>query len=941
MAPVYISFHKMFVLNPLHRSRKDHSFVTYRMKQLYKFRPNCFFYGLLVAAMLCTVTWKTAASGIHAVDFRSPLTVEQRDTIKPLVKTDTSSIKAIGFSDTLKLAGRDTSTKPKTDTFTIKYSKDSLEAPLKYAAEDSAVVLIKDKKIILYGKTKTEYKDITLTAPEVEVDQQTQVVTAVNRKDSTGLVTEAAHFKSGDNEFTSDTIRYNFKTQVGITKNTYTQQGEFMVIGDVAKKVNENTTFVKGARFSTCLLDEPHFDIRTNKMKVINQKLAVSGPAHFEFEGVPVPIYIPFGFYPLSQGRHSGLLPPQFTTNEQFGLGLEGLGYYKVLSQYWDAKIYGNIYSYGGWSVNINPTYRKRYRYSGVFNLSMQSTKQNFKGDPDYLKNKSFFVTWSHTADGKARPGTTFSANVNAGSTKYNQLLPNGNQRNFQNQLGSSITYSKTWAGKPYSLSLSANHNQNNATRLINISLPDASFTVSTQYPFQRKAAKQIGAARWYEKLGIGYNGTFRNQVSFYDTAFRFRKLIDTLQWGAQHSFPISLSLPPILNGAVILSPNVAYSQVWIAQKLRRKWNAGTQKVDTTVTKGFFTDHQLTFSLGLNTAIFGTYQFKRSRIVAIRHVIRPSLSFNYKPDLSKNHFYSEQIDATGYKLRFSEFEGAMYSGFGEGKTGGIGFNVDNNLEMKWRSRKDTANGGIKIIKLVDGYGFSTGYNFLRDSMKLDPVSLYLRATLFGKVSITANTTLDPYQTDARGADINKYAWAGPGKFKLGRLTYGSLSMSTSFSSKPKDAKKAADRKAMTQRRLNDPDLVGDQQRLLDYMQQNPSEFVDFNIPWQVSLSYSLFFSTRLKDDLSGFKKDFNSNVSFNGSFNLTPKWNFSMNGYYDFDTRQLQTFQMSINREMHCWQMSINVTPVGLYRSFSFSISPKSSVLQDLRINRSRSFTNF
>ena len=908
--------------------------------QLYKFRLNYFFYGILTAAMLCTLTWKTAAAGILPPDFRSPLTDSiafKTDTTKPLINKNLVNRLFSTDIDTIKLPGKDSLAKEKIDTFSLKISKDSLEAPLKYAAEDSAVVLIKDKKIILYGKTKTEYKDIILTAPKVELDQQTQIVTAVNSKDSSGAVTETAHFKSGDSEFTSDTIRYNFKSQVGLTKNTFTMQGEFIVIAKEAKKVNANTTFAKGTVFSTCLLDEPHFGIKTNKMKIINQKLAVSGPAHLEFEGVPIPIYLPFGFYPLSQGRHSGLLPPQFATNEQFGLGLEGLGYYKVISQYWDVRMYGNIYSYGGWSVNLNPTYRKRYRYSGVFNMSMQNTRQNFKGDPDFLKNKSFFITWSHSVDGKARPGTIFSANVNAGSTKFNQLIPNSTRLNFQNQLGSSITYAKSWAGKPYNLTLSANHNQNNATRLINISLPDAGFTVNTLYPFQRK--DQLGSMKWYEKLGVAYNGTLRNQVSFYDTAVKFKNLIDTLQWGAQHSFPISLSLPPILGGAVIVSPSVSYSQVWIAQKFRRKWNTATQKSDTTVTKGFFTDHQASFALSFNTAIYGTYQFKNSRIVALRHVIRPSISMNYKPDLSKQHFYTDTI-SPGFAYRMSEYEGALYSGYGEGRTGGLGFQLDNNLEMKWRSKKDTGDNAIKKIKLIDGYGFSTSYNFLKDSMKLEVVSLYLRTTLFEKISISAYSVLDPYQTDARGVSINKYAWEG-GRFKPGRLSNGSISISTNFSSKPKDAKKEAERKKQNEMRMGDPSLVADQQRLLDYMQQNPAEFVDFNIPWKLSLGYSLYFSTRLKPDLSGFEKKFSSNVNFNGSFNLTPKWNFSVNGYYDFDTKKLQTFQMAINREMHCWQLSINVTPVGMYRSFNFSISPKSSVLQDLKINRTRSFTNF
>ena len=911
------------------------------MKQLYKFRPNFFLNWVLTAALLFTLTWKTAAIDICPHFFYSPLTAIT-DTIPPVSKNDSLSALSFNNKDTTGLPGKDSfAVRQKVDTFSIKLSKDSMDAPLKYEAEDSVVVLIQSKKILLYGKTKTEYKDILLTAPRVEVDQQTQIVTAFNQKDSTGEIKEVAEFTSGDSKFTSDTIRYNFKSQIGLTQNTYTEQGEFHVFGEVAKKIDENTTFIKRARFSTCNLDHPHFSIVTPKMKVINKKLAISGPAHMEFEEVPIPIYLPFGFYPLSQGRHSGLLPPQFTTNEQFGLGLEGLGYYKVLSDYWDAKIYGNLYSYGGWSVNVAPSYRKRYRYNGRFNVSMQTTKINFKGDPDFTKSKTFFLTWSHSVDSRARPGTTFSASVNAGSTKFNQFIPNNTQLNFQNQLGSSIAYSKSWAGKPYNLTLSANHNQNNATRLVNVNLPDAGFSVSTLYPFQSK--NSAGTAKWYEKLGVGYNGNFRNQVSFYDTAFKLKRLIDTLQWGASHNFPISLSLPPILGGAVIVAPSISYSQVWIAQKFRRSWNPTNKKVDTTITKGFFTDHQLAFSLGFNTALYGTYQFgKNSRIEAIRHVIRPTLSMNYKPDLSKNHFYTTQLDTTGYVNPYplSEFEGALYSGFSPGRTGGLGFQLDNNLEMKWRSRKDTGENAVKKIKLIDGYGFSTGYNFLRDSMKLDLFNLYFRTTLFEKINITANSTFSPYQYNKNGIDINKYAWDGE-KFKLGRLTSGSISITTNFQSKPKDPKKDAEKKKQVEQQLNDPSLIADQQRLLEYMQQNPAEFVDFNIPWQVSIGYSLYFSNRLRTDLKGFEKDFNSGANFSGSFSLTPKWNFSVNGNFDFNTKKLQTFQMSINREMHCWQMSINVTPIGLYRSFNFTISPKSSVLQDLKINRTRYFSSY
>ncbi len=911
------------------------------MKRLHKFKPKTFLTGLLTAIMFFTITWKTAARHVPADDFGRPLTAFISDTIPDLPRKD--SLRTIRVaSDTVRKPVTDTAVlQSRTDTFTlnVKLSKDSLDAPVKYEAEDSAVVLVKDKKILLYGKTQTEYKDITVNAPKLELDNSTQIVTAVHSKDSNGVVMERAYFKQAENQFSSDTIRFNFKTQKGFTNNTVTQQEEMFIHAGIAKQFDKDVTFIKGGQFTTCNLDHPHFALRTNKMKVINQKIAVSGPAHPEFEGVPVPVYIPFGMYPLKQGRRSGLLAPQFATNEQMGIGLEGLGYHKVLNDYWDVTLRTNIYSYGGWAVMVSPNYRKRYRYNGAFSFNMQKTKGNFKGDPDFFVSRNFNITWSHTADSRARPGTSFSANVNAGSTQYNRFVTNDPMQNIRNQLGSSITYSKTWKDKPYNLTLSANHFQNSLDGLVNINLPDLGFTVNTLFPFQRK--NFAGSQRWYEKLGIGYNGTFRNQVSFYDTAFTLRRLIDTLQWGAQHNIPITVSLPPILDGAIMVAPSVSYSQVWIAQKFRRTWNDVTQKLDTTVTKGFFTDHNLSFGLSFNTAIFGLFEFRNSRIKAIRHVIRPTLSMNYRPDLSRKHYYTTQVDASGYQFRFSEFAGALYPGYAEGKTGGLSFGLDNNLEMKVKTKDSTADGKAeKKIRLIDGYGLSLSYNFLADSMQMSPVSFYFRTNLFDKINISANASMSPYQTDDRGRDIAKYAWQD-GKFKPGRLTSGGISVSTSFQSKPKDPQKDAEKKKQIQENLNSPELQGDQQRLLDYMRQNPSEFVDFNIPWQVSLSYSLTFNEQFKPDYSGFEKVISSNANFNGSFSLTPKWNFSVNGFYNFDDLKLQTFTMSISREMHCWQMSVNVTPVGPFRFFNISISPKSSLLQDLRINRTRSFSSF
>lgn len=916
------------------------------MNGLRKFSLNNFFIRPLLVVILFFVTVAVAAQRIPNKDFDSLLTkrsdtipvkkdsayIISSDTIPVLISSDTIPV----LSDTIP--GRDTMVQ-KIDTFSLKLSKDTLTSPLQYFAEDSVVVMIKSKKILLYGKTKTEYQDVTLTAPQVAVDQQTQIMTAVNSRDSTGTVLEEAHFKQAENEFTSDTIVYNFKTQKGLTKNTITQSGEMFVHGEVVKKVDENVTFVKRGFFTTCNLDDPHFGFRANKLKVISKKVAVSGPAHPEFEGVPVPVYLPFGFYPLSQGRKSGLLPPQFATNEQFGLGLEGVGYYKVFNPYWDTKFYGNIYSYGGWSANVNPTYRKRYRYSGSLNFGLQKTKRNFKGDPDFYSNNSYSLTWSHAADSRARPGTSFSASVNASSTTYNENVPNDPQLNFQNQLGSSIAYSKTWVDKPYNLTVSANHNQNNQTRLVNLNLPDVGFTVSTLYPFQKKDF--VGTKKWYEQLGIAYNGNFRNQVSFYDTAFKLRNLIDTLQWGAQHNIPISLSLPPILGGAVVVSPGISYSQVWVAQKNMRTWNDAEQKVDTTIEKGFFVDQQTSLSLSFNTALFGTYQFKNAK--AIRHVIRPTFGINYSPSLSKKYYKTVRVNANNDSIRYSQLQGGLYSGYSDITNGGISFGIDNNLEMKYKPKKDTANGEteFKKIRLIDGFGFNGSYNFLADSMKLSHINFYFRNNLFEKINLSAQANMSPYVRNRFGQDSSLYIWKDTNRhgFTPGRITSGSISLSTSFQSKPRDEQKDKQKKEQMENELNDPVLAADKQRLMEYMRQNPAEFVDFNIPWQINLSFSLYFSEQPRANYSGFDKIVNSNISLGGSFSLTPKWNLSIsNVNYDFRTKEIQTFTVSINREMHCWQMSINVTPIGPYRYFNFTISPKSGILQDLRINRTRSF---
>lgn len=894
------------------------------MTGLHKFRPKTILLTLITTAFSIAITLKSEARCATRHEIYSSLT---SDTI-PLLKKDAD---LLGRRRRDTTAVKDTTARQQVDTFHLRLSKDTLDAPVNYEASDSGVLLVKEKKFLLYGSTKTTYKDITVTAPKVELNQETSTMTAFNAKDSAGNVIARAHFLQGSDGFQADTIRYNFKNKKGITTNTFSQQGEGMFVHfDLSKKINDSVTFARHVTFTTCDYDVPHFGFVASKGQFITGKVAITGPIHPEFEGVPIPLYLPFGIFPLTNNRHSGLLPPQFTVNEEFGLGLEGLGYYHVLNDYLDVTVRTNLYSYGGWSASIVPTYRKRYKYSGSFNFSYQHTKFNFKGDPDFNLIKTFNISWSHSVDSRAKPGVTFSANVNAGSTRYNQYVTSNALRPFQNQLSSSISYSKTWQNKPFNLTLSANHNQNNVTHVINIILPDAGFTVTTFYPFERK--EQIGTAKWYEKVGLGYSGVFRNQLSFVDTAKNsFKRIIDTLQWGAQHRFPISMSLPPL--GPLLVAPFISYEQTWLTHRIRREWNPLAKKVDTiSEAKGLFVDHQINFGIGINTAIYGMYTFKGSHIKAIRHVIRPTISFNYKPNLSKQYYDVIEQDTSHRKFPVAQFDGRnLFSSYGYGKFGGITFGVDNNLEMKVRGKKDTAD---RKIKLIDGYGFTSGYNFLQDSLRLLPFNLYLRTTLFEKVSLTAQALYNPYQTDSFGRDINKFAWQAD-HFSLGRLSSGSISMSTNFQSKPRDPKKATEK--VPTRQITDPNLLSDERRMQDYMQRNPSEFVDFNIPWTLNLSYSLFFTQEFQYK-NKYKTRISSNLNFNNSFSLTPKWNFTTSGYYDFNTGQLSMFTMSINRDMHCWQMAISVTPIGQTRYFNITISPKSSILQDLRVNRTRYF---
>lgn len=824
------------------------------------------------------------------------------------------------------------------DTIPYRLAKNALESIVEYAAEDSLVLNIPHKTATLYGKeSTTHYQDNDITSPIISFDQNTGDIIAMMTVDSTGKVIARPEYKSADFKSESDSFRFNMKTGKGLTKGTYTQQGEMYVYGQAIKKVSDDVFYALRGRFTTCNLDTPHFAFISNKIKFVTDKVAISGPVHPEFEGVPLPIYLPFGIYPLSQGRHSGLLAPSFVTNQQRGLGLEGLGYYKVIGEYWDFILRTNIYSYGGWSLNLNPRYSKRYHYNGNLSLDLQHFNFNFPKDPDFVKNRSWNIRWNHSADTKSRPGVSFSANVNAGSSSYNSFKPDDPFLNVTNTMTSSIRYSKNWKGKPFNLTLAANHNQNTNRKQITIDLPSLNFTMNTIYPFRRKEV--VGETKWYENIGFGYSVNALSTSTFYDTVKGesiFRQMIDTLQWGAQHNVPISLSLPPL--GVVQLSPSVSYRETWFQVKSYHFYNAAKDTLFTRTENGFFTARQMSFGLSASTRIFGMIApaNKRSRLIGIRHELRPSISMSYQPDFQKNNYYYI-TDATGRKIQYSYFENRfnLYGPFSPGEFGGISYSIENNLSMKVRDRKDTSENATKKIPLIDALSINGSYNFLADSLKFSPISMNASTNLFNKVSVSAFASFNLYEVSDSGRPINTLIWKHR-PISLGRLETANLSVSSSFQGGNKKTGEEPGLKAGGYEPGNGYTLDQYNQEAA-YIRAHPGEYADFNIPWSVNFSYSLTLSKRFLQDF-GFKSTITQNVNFGGTLNLTPKWQLGVQSSYNFNLGQLNPFVLNVSRDLHCWQMSFTIVPTGRNRYFSINISPKSGILRDLRVNKTEYF---
>lgn len=858
---------------------------------------------------------------------------------------------------------------------TTKISKEPHDFPLKDPvykdAKDSLLYSIDGKKVFLWGQAVVKYQNMTLKAAYIEYDMENNMVFAEGRPDSTGLVVGRPIFTEGGQTYTMDKIFYNFDSKKAKISNVITEEAGGVLHSRDTKLMPDNAINVSGGKYTTCELEDPHFYIAISKAKVIPGNKLVTGPAYLVIADVPFPLVLPFGFFPNKQGRASGIILPRYGEEFNRGFFLQNGGVYLGLSDYFDLRLTGNVYSKGSWASTVQTGYRKRYRFSGGFAFSYSNNIFGEKGFDDYTKDKSYSITWQHRQDPKANPNSTFSSSLNLGSPNYNRYNAENINNFLTNTISSSVAYSKVWADTPFSMSVSMNHSQNNLDSTIYIGFPRASLNMNRVYPFKRK--NNLGRPAWYEKIGLSYTGNLENSINTRTDSLLNLNSLSKMRNGVQHKIPISTSFN--LLKYITVSPSASYAENWYLETTRKRWDPDEERVVNDNVRGFKRAWQYNASLGMSTKLYGMYSFKStSKVQAIRHVMTPSLSLGYSPDFAKSKygFFKELV--TPYDtIQYSIFDGTIYGGPGRGENGSLSYSLNNNLEMKILSPKDTIT-GIQKIKLLESFGFSGSYNILADSLKLSPISIRAHTTLFEKFNVNVSGSLDPYAEDAMGRRQNQLQYK-MGKFPV-RLTRASAGISFSLQG---GKRKTSDRgtaptppgrgaggfsqmnSAMSQMGgagfglmgamgttsagLGDPSHpMGNEDigNIIDNIEDGmlfgeslgaefEDEYVDFDIPWNLRFSYSLAYSKRANNS------SITQSMSVSGSISLTPNWKVGFSSGFDFKNRKLTTTSININRDLHCWEMGIAIVPIGYLKSYSFRINVKSGTLRDLKYTKAQS----
>lgn len=804
-----------------------------------------------------------------------------------------------------------------------------LDLPIRYGSSDSLVLDLLRSRAYLYKEAHMEYGSIQLKAHQIEQDWQGREVSATAGSDSSGALIGKPSFQDGDQTFDSERIRYNFKTRRASVSKLVTQDGELYMVGRSVRLNNDQSIYMKNTQMTTCSnTDAPHFFLNLSKAHIVPNKRVVSGPAYLVMAGVPLPVGLPFAIIPSLKGQRSGLLPPEYGRSPELGFFLRNLGYYFSLSDYFDLTLRGDLYSLGSYRLGPALQYTRRYRYSGRLELSYSNQQRGDARADDRVSNRDFFIRWNHQQDAKAHPLRRFTASVTAGTSTFLSNNSFATTQFLQNQLNSSISYNQSFANSPFRLSLAARHNQNTQTKQVNLTLPEGSLSMNRIEPFKRKI--QLGDAKWYEKIGLTYQTNFRSTTQVPDSTFFSEALLRNFNGGVQHSLPIS-SAAVIIARYLQFTPSFTYNERWSMRQLNRFYDDTARIVRTDTANGFFRNYDYSFSLSMNTRIYGLIQSKKGRLAALRHVINPRISYLWRPDFSDPNFgffQRIQSDSLGNTRLYDRFGGFGYGGAGSGRSNAINFSLDNLVEGKWRTKTDTGQ-VIKKFKIFDSFGLNGSYNLAADSFKLSLIQLSGRTNFTERLSMFFSASLDPYSSDELGRRQSSYRWQE--QQGLARLTSANFTINGSLRNRAQQANRTpslADRLVATP--STDPRELQEREYL---MRQAQTQFIDWEIPFQASFNLAVGLQ---KSAVPTQKDLINAAVDLNGDFNLTEGWKIAWRTGIDLVQKKINPTMINVFRDLHCWEMSFNLVPFGTYKSYTFTLNAKGRTLQSLRLTRRR-----
>lgn len=886
------------------------------------------------------------------------------DTVTPNTASDTArSLKRTARmpATAVDTAKADTAKADTVKVDTLK-RKAGIDSPVEYTAEDSMIYDAHSGLAFLYGRAQVNHLNMQLTAAKIAMNMDSSLVHAEARPDSTaeGGLAERPIYHQGNDEYDSERMSFNFKTKKGFIHNVKTQQGDGYMVSEKSKRTADGTLYLEHARYTTCDAKHPHFYLALSRAKVRPGKETVFGPAHLVVEDVPLPLAIPYGFFPFNKKYSSGFIMPSYGDETSRGFYLRDGGYYLALSDYMDLKLLGEIYTKGSWGVSAETNYNKRYRYRGNVYFSYLRTVEGEKNMPDYAVTKSLKIQWTHTKDAKSSPNTTFSARVNFASENYERknLESMYNPLSYtQSTRASSVSFSHTFTDIGLSISASANLTQNMRDSSIAVTLPDLSISLSRFYPFRRK--HQVGKERWYEKISMSYTGQVSNSITTKENLLFKSNLIKDWRNGFQHRIPIDATFQ--LFKYINISPSFSFRDIMYASRINRSWDREAQRELADTTYGFYNLYDWNVGISANTTLYGFYKplkFLGTKIQAIRHVFKPSVTFSYAPDFTTSRYgyrkQYERVDAAGNSswVSYSPYSGGIY-GYPSGtKQGLISMSVSNNLEMKVRSDRDTT--GFRKISLIDELSASLSYNLAAKKQPWSNLSTRLRLKL-GKnktFSMAAVWATYAYKFNEQGqvvtSDRTEWSYGRFGRFqgmsqnlsytfnnqtwkKLMDKLHGRGKSSTSADVASTDASTTNAEDANV-----DPDLRtghdGGKGKKKEKAKVDADGYLTFSIPWSLTLSYGITMAEDRTKQINvrrmRYPFSFTQTLNASGYVRISDGWNISFNSGYDFEMHRISMTTMSLSRDLHCFEMSASIV-LKPYSSFNFTFRARASELAD------------